>query len=123
DRLVKTADEDNEGFLLKLRNRLDRVGIELPTIEVKYEHVTVEADVNTGSRALPSFINFHIELVETLLSLFHVLPAAKRHITILDDVSGIVKPKRMTLLLGPPSSGKTSLLLSMAGTLAKELKV
>ena len=24
DRLVKTADEDNEGFLLKLRNRLDR---------------------------------------------------------------------------------------------------
>ncbi|GKB60907.1 pleiotropic drug resistance protein 1, partial [Tanacetum coccineum] len=122
DRLVKTADEDNEGFLLKLRNRLDRVGIELPTIEVKYEHVTVEADVNTGSRALPSFINFHIELVETLLSLFHVLPAAKRHITILDDVSGIVKPKRMTLLLGPPSSGKTSLLLSMAGTLAKELK-
>ncbi|PWA73279.1 pleiotropic drug resistance protein 1 [Artemisia annua] len=122
DRLVKTADEDNEGFLLKLRNRLDRVGIELPTIEVKYEHVTVEADVNTGSRALPSFINFHIELVEVLLGLFHLLPNSKRHITILDDVSGVVKPKRMTLLLGPPSSGKTSLLLAMAGTLAKELK-
>ncbi|GKE41498.1 pleiotropic drug resistance protein 1, partial [Tanacetum coccineum] len=29
----------------------------------------------------------------------------------------------MTLLLGPPSSGKTSLLLAMAGTLAKELTV
>jgi ABC-type multidrug transport system ATPase subunit/ABC-type multidrug transport system permease subunit len=122
DRLVKTADEDNEGFLLKHRNRLDRVGIELPTIEVKYEHVTVEADVNTGSRALPSFINFHIELVEVLLSLFHLLRNSKRHITILDDVSGVIKPKRMTLLLGPPSSGKTSLLLAMAGTLAKELK-
>ncbi|KAM0033422.1 putative ABC-type xenobiotic transporter [Helianthus debilis subsp. tardiflorus] len=122
DRLVKVADEDNEKFLLKLRSRLDRVGIDLPTIEVKFEHVTVEADVNTGSRALPSFINFHIDIFERILSLFHLLPNLKKHITILDDVSGVVKPRRMTLLLGPPSSGKTTLLLALAGTLAKELK-
>ncbi|KAK9054686.1 hypothetical protein SSX86_025765 [Deinandra increscens subsp. villosa] len=121
DRLVKTADEDNEKFLLKLRDRLDRVGIDMPTIEVKFDHVTVEADVNTGSRALPSFINFHIDIFEGLLSLFHLLPNSKRHITILDDVSGVIKPSRMTLLLGPPSSGKTTLLLALAGTLAKEL--
>ncbi|GJS20326.1 putative reverse transcriptase domain-containing protein [Tanacetum coccineum] len=123
DRLVKVADEDNEKFLLKLRARLDRVGIGLPTIEVKFEHVTVEADVNTGSRALPSFINFHIDLLEGLLSALHLLPNSKRHITILDDVSGVIKPKRMTLLLGPPSSGKTTLLLSLAGKLAKELTI
>ncbi|CAI9267482.1 unnamed protein product [Lactuca saligna] len=122
DRLVKVADEDNEKFLLKLRNRIDRVGIDLPTIEVKYEHLTVEADVNTGSRALPSFINFHIDFIEGLLSMFRVLPNSKKHITILDDVSGVVKPSRMTLLLGPPSSGKTTLLLALGGKLAKELK-
>ncbi|GKE33057.1 pleiotropic drug resistance protein 1-like protein [Tanacetum coccineum] len=113
---------------------LYRVGIELPTIEVRFEHLTVEANVNTGSRALPSFINFHIDIFEVLLtyhsvhvlkwflSKFHLLPNTKRHITILDDVSGIVKPSRMTLLLGPPSSGKTTLLLALAGKLAKELK-
>ncbi|GJY80400.1 pleiotropic drug resistance protein 1-like protein [Tanacetum coccineum] len=125
DRLVHTADEDNEGFLLRLRDRLDRVGIDLPTIEVKYEHVTVEADVETGSRALPSFINFHIELLEGLLSVLHLLPKSKRHITILDDCSGVIKPKRMTLLLGPPSSGKTKTLSvwPWPGTLAKELTV
>ncbi|KAI3775037.1 hypothetical protein L1987_49605 [Smallanthus sonchifolius] len=122
DRLVNTADEDNEKFLLKLRNRIDRVGIDLPTIEVKFEHVTVEADINTGSRALPSFINFHIDVFEMFLSLFHLLPNSKKHITILDDVSGVVKPSRMTLLLGPPSSGKTTLLLALAGKLDKELK-
>ncbi|KAI3803438.1 hypothetical protein L1987_31589 [Smallanthus sonchifolius] len=122
DRLVNTADEDNEKFLLKLRNRIDRVGIDLPTIEVKFEHVTVEADINTGSRALPSFINFHIDIFEMFLSLFHLLPNSKKHITILDDVSGVVKPSRMTLLLGPPSSGKTTLLLALAGKLDKELK-
>ncbi|KAM0017400.1 putative ABC-type xenobiotic transporter [Helianthus debilis subsp. tardiflorus] len=122
DRLVNTADEDNEKFLLKLRNRIDRVGIDLPTIEVRFEHVTVEADVKTGSRALPSFINFHIDLYEMFLSLFRLLPNTKKHITILDDVSGIVRPSRMTLLLGPPSSGKTTLLLALAGKLDKELK-
>ncbi|XP_024979136.1 pleiotropic drug resistance protein 1-like [Cynara cardunculus var. scolymus] len=99
DRLVTVADEDNEKFLLKLRNRIDRVGIDLPTIEVKFEHMTVEADINTGSRALPSFINFHIDIFEVFLNLFHLLPNSKKHITILDDVSGVVKPSRMTLLL------------------------
>ncbi|KAI3716294.1 hypothetical protein L6452_23531 [Arctium lappa] len=122
DRLVRIADEDNEKFLLKLRNRIDRVGIDLPTIEVKYEHMTVEADINTGSRALPSFINFHIDIFEGLLSLFRLLPNSKKHITILDDVSGVVKPSRMTLLLGPPSSGKTTLLLALAGKLDKDLR-
>ena len=31
--------------------------------------------------------------------------------------------RRMTLLLGPPSSGKTTLLLALAGKLSKDLKV
>ncbi|XP_024979261.1 pleiotropic drug resistance protein 1-like isoform X3 [Cynara cardunculus var. scolymus] len=123
DRLVNAADEDNEKFLLRLRNRIDRVGIELPTIEVKFEHLTVEADIKTGSRALPSFINFFYDFAEVFLSFLHVLPNTKKHITILDDVSGIIKPGRMTLLLGPPSSGKTTLLLSLAGGLAKELQI
>ncbi|KAI3803436.1 hypothetical protein L1987_31587 [Smallanthus sonchifolius] len=127
DRLVNAADEDNEKFLLRLRNRIDRyqqwVGIELPTIEVRFEHLSVEVDVNSGSRALPSFFNFYFGVVEAFLSLLHLLPNRKQHITILDDVSGILKPSRMTLLLGPPSSGKTTLLLALAGNLAKELQV
>lgn len=35
-----------------------RVGIDLPEIEVRYEHLTIEADAYVGSRALPTFINF-----------------------------------------------------------------
>lgn len=34
-----------------------------------------------------------------------------------------VKFCRMTLLLGPPDSGKTTLLLALAGRLASDLKV
>ncbi|XP_048139356.1 pleiotropic drug resistance protein 1-like [Rhodamnia argentea] len=122
ERLVRVAEEDNEKFLLKLKNRIDRVGIDIPTIEVRFEHLNVEAEAHEGSRALPTFINFSTNILEGFLNFLHVLPSRKKHLTILQDVSGIIKPGRMTLLLGPPSSGKTTLLLALAGKLDPELK-
>ncbi|MCD7463338.1 transcription factor [Datura stramonium] len=123
ERLVNVADVDNEKLLLKLRQRIDRVGIELPSIEVRYEHLTIEADTYIGSRALPTFINFMTNYLETMLNSLHILPNRKRKLTILNDVSGIIKPCRMTLLLGPPGSGKSTLLLALAGKLDSALKV
>ncbi|KAF4347920.1 pleiotropic drug resistance protein 1 [Cannabis sativa] len=122
ERLVKVAEEDNERFLLKLKNRIDRVGLDVPTIEVRFEHVNVEADVHVGSRALPSFINFSINIFESVLGFLPIFNTKKKHLNILQDVSGVIKPGRLTLLLGPPSSGKTTLLLTLAGKLASELK-
>ncbi|XP_021731921.1 pleiotropic drug resistance protein 1-like [Chenopodium quinoa] len=122
-RLINVTEEDNEKFLLKLKNRIERVGIDIPTIEVRYQNLNIEAEVYVGSRALPSFVNFLTNIVESALNYLHLLPNRKKHLTILHDISGIVKPNRMTLLLGPPSSGKTSLLLALAGKLDKELKV
>ncbi|XP_057454234.1 pleiotropic drug resistance protein 1-like [Lotus japonicus] len=123
DKLIKVAEEDNEKFLLKLKERIDRVGIDIPTIEVRYEHLNVEAEAYVGSRALPSFVNFATNIVESLFTSLHILSTKKRHVTILKDVSGIIKPRRMTLLLGPPGSGKTTLLLAMSGKLDPNLKV
>ncbi|KAF5466684.1 hypothetical protein F2P56_016589 [Juglans regia] len=123
ERLVKLADEDNEKFLLKVRNRIDRVGIDLPTIEVRFEHVNVEAEAHVGGRALPTFFNFSVNMLEGFLNFFHILSSQKKHLSILKDVTGVIKPRRMTLLLGPPSSGKTTLLLALAGKLDPTLKV
>ncbi|KAI6694837.1 hypothetical protein NL676_022547 [Syzygium grande] len=122
ERLVRVTEEDNESFLLKLRNRIDRVGLHIPTIEVRFEHLNVEAEAHEGSRALPTVINFCTNILEGFFNFLHVLPSRKKHLTILQDVSGIIKPGRMTLLLGPPSSGKTTLLLALAGKLDPELK-
>ncbi|KAM7480400.1 hypothetical protein LguiA_028613 [Lonicera macranthoides] len=122
ERLVKVAEEDNEKFLLKLRNRIDTVGIDLPTIEVRYEHLSVDAEAYVGGRSLPTFLNFHTNILEGFLNYLHILPSRKKQISILHDVSGIIKPCRMTLLLGPPSSGKTTLLLALAGKLDPDLK-
>ncbi|XP_014502148.1 ABC transporter G family member 39 [Vigna radiata var. radiata] len=122
ERLVKIAEQDNEKFLFKLRDRIDRVGLEIPTIEVRFEHLNVEAEAHVGSRALPTIFNFCIDLLEGFLNSLYLIPSRKKPFTVLDDVSGIIKPKRMTLLLGPPSSGKTTLLLALAGRLGKDLK-
>ncbi|XP_027181577.1 pleiotropic drug resistance protein 1-like isoform X1 [Coffea eugenioides] len=123
ERLVKIAEEDNEKFLLKLRKRMDRVGISLPTIEVRFEHLNVDAQAHASSRALPTIFNFTVNILESFFNYLHILPNRKKKLTILRDVSGIIKPGRMTLLLGPPSSGKTTLLLALAGKLDSDLKV
>ncbi|KAL7114121.1 hypothetical protein ACP275_04G100100 [Erythranthe tilingii] len=122
DRFFRVAEEDNEKFLIKLRNRLDKVGITLPTVEVRFEHLTVEADCFVGDRALPTLPNAARNMFETGLSWFGFGPTRKTKLTILKDVSGVIKPSRMTLLLGPPSSGKTTLLLALAGKLDPTLK-
>ncbi|KAM7254047.1 hypothetical protein ACFE04_031729 [Oxalis oulophora] len=61
---LKVTQVDN--LLSSLRRRLDRVGIEIPTIEVRYENLRVEAEkYHVGSRsALPSFTNFSIDMFE-----------------------------------------------------------
>ena len=45
-----------------------RVGIDLPTIEVRFEHLNVEAEAFVGGRALPTFFNFSVNIVEVTSS-------------------------------------------------------
>ncbi|XP_022144645.1 pleiotropic drug resistance protein 2-like isoform X4 [Momordica charantia] len=122
ERLLKVAEEDHEKFLRRLRDRTDRVGIEIPKIEVRFENLSVEGDVYVGSRAQPSLLNVTLHTFESLLGLIGLAPSKKRKIQILKELNGIIKPSRMTLLLGPPSSGKTTLLLALAGRLDKSLR-
>ncbi|XP_020254964.1 ABC transporter G family member 41-like isoform X1 [Asparagus officinalis] len=62
-------------------------------------------------------------LLEQGLAKVPGLKAKEAKISILNDISGIIKPSRMTLLLGPPGCGKTTLLRALAGQLDKSLKV
>ncbi|XP_076894183.1 ABC transporter G family member 29-like [Bidens hawaiensis] len=123
DKFFKVAEEDNEVFLRKFRDRVDKVGISLPTVEVRFQNLSVEADCHVGDRALPTLINAARNIVESLLASVGISFSKKAKLRILKDTSGIIKPGRMTLLLGPPSSGKTTLLLALAGRLDPSLRV
>ncbi|KAH9738357.1 ABC transporter G family member 34 [Citrus sinensis] len=121
--ILKLVEEDNDKFLRKLRERIDRVGIDIPKIEIRYEHLNIQGEVHIGSRAIPTLPNAVVNIAENVLGSLRILPSKKRKIQILKDVSGLVKPSRMTLLLGPPGAGKTTLLMALAGKLDDDLKL
>ncbi|XP_027364375.1 pleiotropic drug resistance protein 2-like [Abrus precatorius] len=120
--ILRTVEEDNENFLQRMRGRIDRVGIEIPKIEVRFEHLSIEGDAYVGTRALPTLLNSTLNVIQGALGYLKLLSYNKRVVKILEDVSGIVKPSRMTLLLGPPGSGKTTLLQALAGKMDKDLR-
>jgi hypothetical protein len=41
-----------------------RVGVELPTIEVRYQNLNVEAEAYVGSRGLPTILNTYANVLE-----------------------------------------------------------
>nr|KJB54139.1 hypothetical protein B456_009G022400 [Gossypium raimondii] len=123
ERLVKSAEDDPEQFFDRMRKRIEAVDLKFPKIEVRFQNLTVESFVHVGSRALPTIPNFIFNMAEAFLRQLRMYQGRRSKLTILDDCSGIVRPSRLTLLLGPPSSGKTTLLLALAGRLGTHLQM
>ncbi|CAD6264943.1 unnamed protein product [Miscanthus lutarioriparius] len=114
--------DDNRGFLRMLRDKKERLGVEAPKVEVRFERLTVEADVRVGRRSVPTLLNCAVNAAQELATSVHMCVTRKRPIRIINEVSGVIRPSRMTLLLGAPGSGKTTLLKALAGKLDSSLK-
>lgn len=71
-----------------------RVGIRLPTVEVRFDHLTVEAECHIGNRALPTLPNVARNIAESALGLIGITTAKRTNLTILKNATGIIKPSR-----------------------------
>ncbi|XP_028548794.1 pleiotropic drug resistance protein 3-like [Dendrobium catenatum] len=99
EKLVKNVEEDNQKLLKKLRERIRRYSMVSSSASFFFDDQAYEG-LTRGCR----------------------INSREAEVSILKDVSGILKPARMTLLLGPPGSGKTTLLLALAGKAIPPLK-
>ncbi|KAJ0084446.1 hypothetical protein Patl1_30942 [Pistacia atlantica] len=152
---MATNDQDNYKLLSATRERLDSLcgylkgwigGAKGGAVEVRFQNLKVVADVQTGSRALPTLINVTRDLSRKtyslsfyfprLLSSLRIFRPQRYSLNILNDnqwcceagknswyLNNFLELCRMTLLLGPPGSGKSTLLLALAGKLSSNLEI
>ncbi|PWA98468.1 pleiotropic drug resistance protein PDR/CDR [Artemisia annua] len=123
EKLVSSVNANPEVFFDRIRQRFDNVDLKFPKVEVRFENLGIDAFVHVGSRALPTLPNSVYNMSEAFLRKLRIFPGRRKKLSILNNISGIIKPSRLTLLLGPPSSGKTTLLLALAGRLGHGLKL
>ncbi|CAN1282354.1 ABC transporter G family member 31 [Linum perenne] len=120
---LATNSQDNYKLLSAMKKRLDKVGLQVPNVEVRFDNLNIVANVQIGSRALPTLTNAARDTIEDIFKALRLYRPKRYSLTILNQVNGILKPGRMTLLLGPPGSGKSTLLKALAGKLDDNLKV
>eukprot|EP00798_Chlamydomonas_sp_ICE-L_P016438 gene16438-22656_t len=103
--VMETKGMSNLVAMQKLRDRLTTLGMEFPMVDVFFKDVYASAEVFTGGRSF---------MVKPILKLFKQ-SKDKKTLVMLDHLSGVIKPGRLTLLLGPPGAGKSTLLRLLAG--------
>ncbi|OQU89275.1 hypothetical protein SORBI_3002G168200 [Sorghum bicolor] len=118
---------ENEEFLRILRDVRQRMRHEAPPpekVEVVFDGLSVEAEERAaGRRALPTLPNAFLNGAQAIVGSLNMCAAKTKTFKIINEVSGIIRPSRMTLVLGAPGSGKTTFLRALAGKLDSSLKL
>lgn len=94
EKLIKNIEHDNLSLLRKIRKRIDKVGIELPKLEVRYHNLCVEAECEVvQGKPLPTLWN-SVKGMLLDLSRLAGLKSRMSKISIVNGVSGTIMPGR-----------------------------
>ncbi|KAL6780792.1 hypothetical protein ACKKBF_B11655 [Auxenochlorella protothecoides x Auxenochlorella symbiontica] len=109
DQLVPIQKHNAEVDMMEgVHARLTKVEVYPPTVTIRYHHMSVETNALVGDKELPT-------LPHSVSHAFLSWTEPKRPLSIVHDASGILRPGRLTLILGPPSSGKTTFMKALVG--------
>ncbi|KAL4419611.1 hypothetical protein ABPG77_001665 [Micractinium sp. CCAP 211/92] len=108
------GETDNLPLLQRVAARLERVGMQPPSVEVRYRGLSVLSRMTVGDRSLPTLKKTLKRQAEPVLRKLGRGPKLAQF-PIIDNASGVIKPGVFTILLGPPGSGKTTFLQTLAG--------
>ncbi|GAX73712.1 hypothetical protein CEUSTIGMA_g1165.t1 [Chlamydomonas eustigma] len=102
-----------EDFLAHITRLVDKYKIQMPKIQVEYRDLNITTQALVGSAAVPTVGDSFVNLARRLL----FLKLKTKELKILQGNNGVILPGHMTLLLGPPGSGKSSFLKALSGRL------
>ncbi|KAF1317760.1 Atp-binding protein, partial [Globisporangium splendens] len=99
------------------------LGRALAQMEVRFSNVSLSADVitfedNSPKSELPTLVNSVKKTISKLNAKKHT-----GHKEILKNISGVLKPGTITLVLGQPGSGKSSLMKLLSGRFPMEKNI
>uniref|UniRef100_A0A6U0YCP6 ABC transporter domain-containing protein n=1 Tax=Polytomella parva TaxID=51329 RepID=A0A6U0YCP6_9CHLO len=117
--LVKLFGENNDNDQSRIAKfvaeRLARVGLSFPAIEVRFKNVSVEAQIPVKEEGkIPNIVNTFVDACKMVVNM--AVPILKTHpFKVVNNASGVLRPGRMCLMVGPPASGRSTLMKALCG--------
>ncbi|KXZ50445.1 hypothetical protein GPECTOR_16g619 [Gonium pectorale] len=113
-KLLEHTNRDDT-FFTRLSKRMQEVGVTVPSVTVEYRNLRVDTEALIGAASVPTVSSVPIMVAKRLLGLHR--DQESRPLTILNGLQGRLVPGRLTLLLGPPSCGKSTFMRAITGRL------
>ncbi|GIL61720.1 hypothetical protein Vafri_16118 [Volvox africanus] len=92
-----------------------QAGVDVPSVTVEYRNLRVDTEALVGAASVATVASVPLGIIKRLLCLHR--GRESRPLRILNDLQGKLVPGRLTLLLGPPSCGKSSFMRALTSRL------